>query len=275
MLPTHVAASLVVELWLLGIHISVAVVITCVINRLMKYEILPANWMQVPPLGGTFFFVTGFTCFFEFIAHTLIAPNRYTAFVCPLQHEQVWRGKKLAAIVGVQATIALVLASNRFGMQFVIIQRSWTVAYINTVDWIQSTTGVLAVAISVTTMVLSAILEIRTLIEYRRLSRNRKHELHEDFRLLVYALLSFISQSIMAAYFSISCFGANTAKTIVLQEIFPYTIDILALGNSLCLLLTSRTLRRAYCHAYGCSSVLARNPSSVVRSPTTLVRISG
>lgn len=66
-------------------------------------------------------------------------------------------------------------------MQFIIVERSGTIAYINTVDWIQSTNGILGVAISVPTMVLSAILEIRTLIEYRRLSRNRKCELREDF----------------------------------------------------------------------------------------------
>ncbi|KAH7675896.1 hypothetical protein AAVH_42197, partial [Aphelenchoides avenae] len=101
------------------------------------------------------------------------------------------------------------------------------------------TSSVSAIVITLLTCVISFILELRTLIFYRRLSAQLRRDRLEDYRLLLYALCGFVAQLLFAAYylhFALELlYPGMIAKT---QPLVAYLIDVISLSGSICLVVT-------------------------------------
>ncbi|KAH7709706.1 hypothetical protein AAVH_23018 [Aphelenchoides avenae] len=201
---------------------------------MLNYGILQEPYyMEGLVLSRCFFFSAGFCCFFQCFSHCIIAANRYTVFMHPTKHESIWRGTSFRIILSTMFLIPALAAGVRLAMVVKVVPAGEGHGFINVNHWVNIANAIIAVTVSVSTCLISFALEVRTLQAFRRLNQKNKREYREDFRLL-------IAQLMLAIYFG-TFYTANAAYpplAVSLQRFFPYVIDTLSFGGSICLLLT-------------------------------------
>ncbi|KAH7722678.1 hypothetical protein AAVH_09763 [Aphelenchoides avenae] len=97
-------------------------------------------------------------------------------------------------------------------------------------------------------------MEIRSLVAYNRLGARWQKKHKEDFHLLIYAILGLVTQLLMASFwavtFTVSMYNAEVRA--VTKASLPYIVDLLSLTGSVCLLISSKTVRTMFASSYGC-----------------------
>ncbi|KAI1732495.1 serpentine type 7TM GPCR chemoreceptor srv domain-containing protein [Ditylenchus destructor] len=117
--------------------------------------------------------------------------------------------------------------------------------------------GYIAVGFSLITSFISCVLELRTFIAFRRMTEKKQREYSDDYKLLVYAMISLFSHLLMAIQYMFTYIVRWTPT--FFTAAYPYLIDLLCLAGPICLFLTSNTLRIRYLKFYGFRK---KNPTS-------------
>ncbi|KAH7717919.1 hypothetical protein AAVH_14650 [Aphelenchoides avenae] len=226
--------------------------------RLLQNGLLPPQWFDTAMVGKLVFFLASFGSFFEFTAHVTIATNRFTAIV--------WSGKSQVLIISCVFLVALAFASIRFFMDIRLAKTAEGFALVNVDRAWSIPSAVTSAAVALVSCTISFTLEVTTLVVYRRMNAQTQRQHRDDYRLLVYAMMGLVAQSLMAAYFAIVLTAGNLAPavTATAQKAVPYIVDLLSLGGSLCLLFTSRVVRKSYLEMYSCGNVRLRDTSTVL-----------
>ena len=117
--------------------------------------------------------------------------------------------------------------------------------------------NVLSAGSSLITCIVSFVLEFRTLVVYRNMSKIFRYQHRDDYRLLctskqpeqrperhgssiVYALLGLVGQSLLAMYYVLiySVGIVYPQLNATAQNAYPYINNLLALGDAVCLFVT-------------------------------------
>ncbi|KAH7714820.1 hypothetical protein AAVH_17829 [Aphelenchoides avenae] len=136
--------------------------------------------------------------------------------------------------------MALVCASVRLFMDVRVIDYNGGAAIVNVSVPVGIVSNVLSAGSSLLTCLASFALEFRTLVVYRRMSKVFRYQHRDDYRLLFYALLGLIGQSLLAMYYVIiySVGIAYPQINAAAQNAYPYINSLLALGDAICLFVT-------------------------------------
>ncbi|KAH7680406.1 hypothetical protein AAVH_41219 [Aphelenchoides avenae] len=78
-----------------------------------------------------------------------------------------------------------------------------------------------------------------------------RNERHDDYRLLIYAICSLVSQSLIAAYYVVYTLATSPTLQFIAQSAVVYVVDLLTLSGPVCLFITSRTVRHGFLEFYG------------------------
>ncbi|KAH7705355.1 hypothetical protein AAVH_27440 [Aphelenchoides avenae] len=111
----------------------------------------------------------------------------------------------------------------------------------------------------------SVLLQARTVVVYRRMSRLLKRDLKEEFALLGYALLGLAMPIGLSCIFGVMLFKPRYTEHATTA--FPYLIDYMSLCEPVWLLLSSRTLREDYLRMFGCNKLSGRDGKVVFFKP--------
>ncbi|KAH7673118.1 hypothetical protein AAVH_42403, partial [Aphelenchoides avenae] len=112
-------------------------------------------------------------------------------------------------------------------------------------------TGWISVGTAVGTAIASALVEVQTLIHYRRLTANQRKKLRNDYRLLVCAIFAWTGQLLMAFYYCLTYRFGESSLAAIARTGYPYLIDYLTLSTPIFLFMTGKSLRAQYLHFYG------------------------
>ncbi|KAH7694782.1 hypothetical protein AAVH_38167 [Aphelenchoides avenae] len=264
------AAMTVVETLLMAFHVTV---FACVVRSLLRkshfasgaffkvfaikcvadyvaYAIGTGVWrlaqaniigtIEFKPLLWALNFLLIFSLFFQTAADTVISATRYTAISHPMLHQKLWVGNWLKLMIG-----ALFSVPALFAMLFAVIM-----FVLPSID--REATGnilaALAVGLTLTCSIASAIMVTRALYAYFKMTRNRKRANREEFRLLIYALLSLTAQIALAGFFGIEVLVQDQFHGIraVARRNFPFLVSFLSLAGPFYLMSTCKSVRLAY-----------------------------
>ncbi|KAH7706571.1 hypothetical protein AAVH_18251 [Aphelenchoides avenae] len=106
----------------------------------------------------------------------------------------------------------------------------------------------LSVGLTLTCSIASALMVTRAFLVYFKMTRNRKRANREDFRLLIYALLSLTAQIALAGFFAIEVLVQDQFHGIraVARRNFPFLVSFLSLAGPFYLMSTCKSIRIAY-----------------------------
>lgn len=117
----------------------------------------------------------------------------------------------------------------------------------------------------------SAAMALRALYLYKKLARSRQRQHREDYRLLVYAILSLAAQVALSFFNAIDVLlpaDENSALGNFVQSNFPYLVSFISLTSPLFLLSTCKSVRIAYGRMF-CSSFVSSSSDSSTSVVTT------
>ncbi|KAH7706596.1 hypothetical protein AAVH_26182, partial [Aphelenchoides avenae] len=139
--------------------------------------------MSWPCVNFLMFFLT-YQLYFLFSTHTAIAFNRYTAFVRPTLHQQIWRDRSLKAIVVILAIVPLPGAILRFFYSTYLSEEENGYRFKTNSNWANQIGNFLSAAYPLISCLVTFCLELRTFWQYRNLSATLRAKHQKDFRLL-------------------------------------------------------------------------------------------
>ncbi|KAH7703239.1 hypothetical protein AAVH_29593 [Aphelenchoides avenae] len=126
----------------------------------------------------------------------------------------------------------------------------------------------LSMGFTVGCAIASAMMAFRALYLYMKLASQRQKAHREDYRLIVYAILSLTAQVALAAFFAIDVLipGNTDPVSQFARRNFPYIVSFLSLASPFYLLSTCKSVRVVYARLF-CASFMPdphENNSTVV-----------
>ncbi|KAH7698670.1 Protein SRG-24, partial [Aphelenchoides avenae] len=241
-------------------------------QRLVRNKLAPKFFVDTPVLVTFSLFSSGYLSYFEYLTHTTIAFDRYVNIVHPASSVQAWMERLASLILSLQFLMPLALAWVRLAMNPSVfeVEDGYAIRVEN--NWASRISGMISICVAIGTCVISLALEMRTLVAYRAIASQRRYQLRDDYKLLVYALCGLVSQLLIAAYYIVVYAFAPTNPNVyaTTQFLVAYIYDILTLSGPVCLFVTSEALRKAYFSVYTlpcrCKWANAQSTTSAVRS---------
>ncbi|KAH7721001.1 hypothetical protein AAVH_11468 [Aphelenchoides avenae] len=199
------------------------------------------KWMLDYPVGNLMVFFNRYCTYFQFVAHLIIAVNRYLVIAHPFESKVRTRISK--ATYAALFLAPLPGAATRLFGKVIAKPTDNPNIFVMSYDqeWITLAGSTAFAAYSVSTAVVSLGLEIRTFVIYHRLDMSTKRSKRDDYGLLIYALTQFVAQFLQAGYQimqAVTSLAGLPELRKQTQVVFPYMNDLLCLSGSICLLLT-------------------------------------
>ncbi|KAH7716391.1 hypothetical protein AAVH_16197 [Aphelenchoides avenae] len=210
--------------------------------RLLQYNALP--WAWLPHYGTVHQLISGYASFFEYSAHLVVAVNRYLTIAHPLNRIMV-SGKRPFTFVLLALCAVPLLAAVRVVNNVQVGQSDSGYFLRGTNPWGLTISLYQSVGLSALTCLASFVLDIFTLYVYRGWSAQMRNERHDDYRLLLYAICSLISQSLIAAYYVVYTLATSPTLQFIAQSAVVYVVDLLTLSGPV------RTVRHRFLEFYG------------------------
>ncbi|KAH7724311.1 hypothetical protein AAVH_08199 [Aphelenchoides avenae] len=242
--------------------------------RLFRIALLPI-WVGESPFRNVQNFTTVYMNTYQFVSHMVIALNRYRAIDSTNTAKTIWSGRALCIVLAFMLISCLPPAILRLlSPLFVKVDSQGFYIVVSGKDVAALVAPFSTFLYCIVTSIASIYLELRTLLTYRKLSSIMRKRLRSDFRLLLYAMLQFIGQFLMAIYSTLSIASALTGDSRYVswaQAYHPVIVDILCLSGPICLIVTSKVVRREYLNFCGlCKNAVTPFTTSSEASPPNL-----
>ncbi|KAH7718399.1 hypothetical protein AAVH_14176 [Aphelenchoides avenae] len=184
--------------------------------RLMLAGILPAP----PDIFVTILSaLLMFGVYLQLLLYAAVVINRYTAIVHPSRHDWMWRlGKLYIFLLVLLALAALGACAFEVGNGY---DRDTTNG-----NWKRKTVAISTFGISAAVLVVSLVLQTRTIIVYRRMSKQVRKQMKEEFLLVGYALLGLFMPIALSCIFGMKLFCSQCGDVMIA---FPYLVDYMSL----------------------------------------------
>ncbi|KAI1702547.1 srg family chemoreceptor domain-containing protein [Ditylenchus destructor] len=207
------------------------------------------------PVGNLVMFFARYCSYFQFVAHTAIAINRYYAIAHPVNGIKFKKWQKTAIYLLLFLLPIPGAATRLLGKMEAkptLVPNVFVVAY--NAAWITVAGSTAYTVYSTIASAVSIGFELRTFVIYYSMNLDIRRNRRDDYRLLVYAVTQFVTQFLLTlqqiAQALTASMGLNELRSSV-QEFYPYLNDLLCLSAPVCLVISSRAFRRRYLEAFG------------------------
>ncbi|KAH7707395.1 hypothetical protein AAVH_25365 [Aphelenchoides avenae] len=222
-----------------------------VILKFPRVRLVPREFVE--SLAGTLGFAWFTYCSsFHFVADALMALNRFRAISSTTEMPKPMNLSGTFASLMVMLLVPLPAAIIRlFSVVTMVCPDDGSpCSRLYKVGWSFQAVTIILMAHFTTSSLVTFIWQICTFHRYRCLSEMVRKRRHDDFMLLIYTLLQFVLQSVLAFYaVAVMIFDPKTPFLRFFQEVHSYTSDVMCLSGPLLLLLTSKQMRLS-CRAY-------------------------
>ncbi|KAI1700603.1 srg family chemoreceptor domain-containing protein [Ditylenchus destructor] len=207
------------------------------------------------PVGNLVMFFARYCSYFQFVAHTAIAINRYFAIAHPVNGGKLKKSQKitfymLLFLLPIPGAATRLL--GKMEAKPTLVPNVFVVAY--NAAWITVAGSTAYTVYSTITSAVSIGFELRTFVIYYGMNLDIRRNRRDDYRLLVYAVTQFVTQFLLTllqiAQALTASMGLNELRSSI-QDFYPYLNDLLCLAAPVCLVISSRAFRRRYLEAIG------------------------
>ncbi|KAH7687860.1 hypothetical protein AAVH_40587, partial [Aphelenchoides avenae] len=208
--------------------------------RLARIGYVP-KWVVEYPFGNLLVFFGRYCSYFQFVAHTIIAVNRYRVIAYPINSNvkpwvmrAMYAALFLAPLPGAATRLlgkVVAKPTDNPNIFLVVYDQAWVTLAGSTAFTIYS----------VITAFVSVGFELRTFCIYHGLDMSSRRNKKDEYRLLIYALTQFVAHFLQAAYQvmqGVTAIAGLTDLRKQTQVVYPYINDLLCLSGPICLFVT-------------------------------------